>query len=45
MITKLNFDDLTEKFPALGLRVMRKIAKLLSLRLRQTTGILLDYLE
>ena len=45
VITKLNFDDLTEKFPALGLRVMRKIAKLLSLRLRQTTGILLDYLE
>lgn len=45
VITKLNFDNLTEKFPALGLRVMRKIAKLLSLRLRQTTGILLDYLE
>jgi CRP/FNR family cyclic AMP-dependent transcriptional regulator len=45
MITKRNFDNMTEKFPELGLRVMRKIAKLLSLRLRQTTGILLDYLE
>jgi len=45
LITKANFDNLTEKFPDLGLRVMRKIAKLLSLRLRQTTGILLDYLE
>jgi CRP/FNR family cyclic AMP-dependent transcriptional regulator len=45
VITKLNFDNLTETFPALGLRVMRNIAKLLSLRLRQTTGILLDYLE
>ncbi|MEJ2566950.1 MAG: cyclic nucleotide-binding domain-containing protein [Gammaproteobacteria bacterium] len=45
LITKSNFDNLTDKFPDLGLRVMRKIAKLLSLRLRQTTGILLDYLE
>lgn len=45
LITKSNFDDMTEKFPDLGLRVMRKIAKLLSLRLRQTTGALLDHLE
>ena len=45
MITKHNFDKLTEKHPELGLKVLRKIAKLLSLRLRQTTGILLDYLE
>ena len=45
LITKNNFDDMTEKHPELGLKVMRKIAKLLSLRLRQTTGILLDYLE
>jgi len=45
LITKLNFDNMTEKYPELGLQVMRKIAKLLSLRLRQTTGILLDYLE
>ena len=44
LITKSDFDKLTEKFPDLGLRVMRKIARLLSLRLRQTTGILLDYL-
>ena len=45
LITKSDFDNLTEKFPDLGLRVMRKIARLLSLRLRQTTGTLLDYLE
>jgi len=45
LITKNNFDRMTEKHPELGLRVLRKIAKLLSLRLRQTTGILLDYLE
>ena len=45
LITKLNFDNMNEKHPELGLRIMRKIAKLLSLRLRQTTGILLDYLE
>ena len=45
LITRNNFDSMTEKHPELGLKVMRKIAKLLSLRLRQTTGILLDYLE
>lgn len=45
LITKNNFDMMTEKHPDLGLKVLRKIAKLLSLRLRQTTGILLDYLE
>ena len=45
LITNSDFDILTEKFPDLGFRVMRKIARLLSLRLRQTTGTLLDYLE
>jgi len=45
LITKSNIDNMTEKYPDLGLKVMRKIAKLLSLRLRQTTGVLLDHLE
>lgn len=45
LITKTNFDNLTATFPALGLQVVRRIARLLSLRLRQTTGILLDFLE
>ena len=45
LITKFHFDRLNEEHPALGNRILRKIAKLLSLRLRQTTGILSDYLE
>lgn len=45
LVTKSNFDNLTERYPELGLHVMRKIARLLSLRLRQTTGILLEHLE
>lgn len=45
LITRHNFDIMTEKHPELGIKVLRKIAKLLSLRLRQTTGILIDYLD
>ncbi|HEY5603724.1 MAG TPA: cyclic nucleotide-binding domain-containing protein [Gammaproteobacteria bacterium] len=45
LITKFHFDRLNEEHPALGNRILRKIAKLLSLRLRQTTGILSDYLD
>ncbi|MCI0506486.1 MAG: cyclic nucleotide-binding domain-containing protein [Gammaproteobacteria bacterium] len=45
LITKFHFDRLNEEYPALGNRILKKIAKLLSLRLRQTTGILSDYLE
>ena len=45
LITKLNFDRLTEEHPLLGVKILKKIARLMSLRLRQTTGILLDYLE
>ena len=45
LITKFNFDRLTEEHPVLGNKILRKIARLMSLRLRQTTGILLDYLD
>jgi CRP-like cAMP-binding protein len=45
LITKFHFDRLNEEYPALGNRILKKIAKLLSLRLRQTTGILSDYLQ
>lgn len=45
LITKINFDRLTVEHPALGVKILKKIARLMSLRLRQTTGILLDYLE
>jgi len=45
LITKMNFDRLLDENPLLGVKVFRQIARLISLRLRQTTGILLDYLS
>jgi CRP/FNR family cyclic AMP-dependent transcriptional regulator len=44
MLTKMNFQKLMNEQPALGNLLLRQIARLMSLRLRQTTGILLDYL-
>ena len=45
MLTKMNFEKLTEEHPVLCNKVITQIARLMSLRLRQTTGILLDYLD
>ncbi len=45
MITKMNFEKLTEEHPVLAVKLLKKLARLMSLRLRQTTGILLDYLS
>jgi len=45
LITRSNFESLTEKHPVLAVKILRKIARLMSLRLRQTTGVLLDHLE
>ncbi len=45
MITKLSFERLSEEQPVLCNMLLRQIARLMSLRLRQTTGILLDYLS
>jgi len=45
LITKMNFDRLLDKQPLLGIKRFRQIARLISLRLRQTSGILLDYLS
>lgn len=45
LITKHNFARLAEEHPQLGNDLLRQIARLMSLRLRQTTGILLDYLS
>jgi CRP-like cAMP-binding protein len=44
MFTRMQFEQLCHDHPALGLKVMRSLAGLISLRLRQTTGILLDHL-
>lgn len=45
LITRNNFERLTDVHPVLGVKILRKIARLMSLRLRQTTGVLLDHLE
>lgn len=45
LITRNNFENLTEAHPVLAVKILKKIARLMSLRLRQTTGVLLDHLE
>jgi CRP-like cAMP-binding protein len=45
IITKRDFDTLTEKNEKLGLRMLRKIARIISARLRSTTGRLADLLS
>lgn len=45
LLTKHNFDMLLERNPVMGLVMMKKIASLMSLRLRQTSGVLVDYLD
>jgi CRP-like cAMP-binding protein len=44
MITKQKLEQLTRDQPALGVKVLWELAKLMSLRLRQTTGTLVDKL-
>ena len=45
VLNKDKFFYLMEETPRLGLKLVLKIAKSLSLRLRQTSGVLIDYLE
>ena len=45
LLTRMNFLRLGEERPLLCNIVLRQIARLMSLRLRQTTGVLLDYLS
>jgi CRP-like cAMP-binding protein len=45
MLTKMSFEKLFEEHPVLYGKLLTQIARLMSLRLRQTTGILLDYLD
>ena len=45
LITHNNFEKLISEHPDLALILTRKIATLMSLRLRQTSGILIDYLK
>ena len=43
-ITRANFEKLSDEYPKVAIIFFQQIAKLMSLRLRQTTGILCDYL-
>ncbi len=43
-ITKANFDKFVKIYPSAAIQFYQQIARLMSLRLRQTTGILCDYL-
>ena len=45
LITKRNFEWVTAQNPEVGLKLLNKIAMLMSLRLRQTSGVLIDYLD
>jgi CRP/FNR family transcriptional regulator, cyclic AMP receptor protein len=44
-LTKDSMDRLFKEKPAIGIKVLQKIAFSMSQRLRQTTGVLVDYLE
>lgn len=45
LLTRMSFERLSTEQPVLCNVLLRQIARLMSLRLRQTTGILLDYLQ
>ncbi len=45
LLTEEQFDQLTKSYPGLGIRLILKLAKMMSQRLRRTSGVLVDYLE
>lgn len=45
VLTRENFTRLTREKPGLAAKVLLKVARLLSQRLRLTSGVLVDYLE
>jgi CRP-like cAMP-binding protein len=44
LLTKNKFEQFMQAEPEVALKVLRKMAQLMSLRLRQTSGILIDHL-
>lgn len=44
LLTRAKFDQFMEREPEVALKVLRKMAMLMSLRLRQTSGVLIDHL-
>jgi len=45
LVTKTNFDRMLKEQPEVALRIVHRMATLMSLRLRQTSGVLIDYLK
>jgi len=45
ILTRESFTRLSQEAPQLAVKLLMKIAKLMSERLRQTSGILIDYLD
>jgi CRP/FNR family transcriptional regulator, cyclic AMP receptor protein len=45
LLTEEQFEQLTKSYPGLGIRLILKLAKMMSQRLRRTSGVLVDYLE
>ena len=44
-MTKTHFEQVINEQPEVALKMIRKMATLMSLRLRQTSGVLIDYLN
>jgi len=45
LLTKSHFEQVIREQPDVALKMIRKMATLMSLRLRQTSGVLIDYLK
>ncbi len=45
LLTEEQFETLTTTYPGLGYKLVLKLAKMMSQRLRRTSGVLVDYLE
>ena len=45
VLTDKDFEVLSKEHPALGVNLLGKLARLMSQRLRQTSGLLVEYLE
>ncbi len=45
VLTREKFAKLLEKYPLIGINVLRKLARLLSQRLRRTSGMLVEHLH
>ena len=45
ILTRMNFERIADEHPKVGFKILWRIARLMSLRLRQTSGLLADHLD